>query len=435
MAWPKLRNKSSRSVVTDRNRSGATHDGARSQDEAAEGVPAGPDRGLAQAPPEAPADASGPAAWPGTGATGMPGTAELTGARTAENGSAEAGRPEYELAEYELPEAGLDGTGLAEAELDGTGLAEAGLAEAGLAEAELDETEGAADSADLPLWDWSPPGADSGPEQAAAGTADPPKAEWKLVVTPVGEPAGEPRPPGIGERRGNLSHLAANPRMRVWRWRLIVAALVMVGFSLWISWKLGLTLAVVVIIADTIYRSRRGYPGVIKMTAAQRRTRRQLGKLARAGYRAMHARPIPESEEQIDHLVVGPTGVFAIDSEDWDKKLVVRTKKGTQLWHGPFSKKDRLQHAQWEAQRAAEMLSGEIGKPVSVRPVMAVYGPRIPWDVATIRDVDVFSGPRLRKYLRRRARQADVRPLTDSEIDKIYEAANKAFPHLSSASR
>ena len=43
--------------------------------------------------------------------------------------------------------------------------------------------------------------------------------------------------------------------------------------------------------------------------------------------------------------------------------------------------------------------------PVTVRPAMAVYGPKIPWDVATIRDVDVFSGPRLRKYLRRRARQ------------------------------
>ena len=48
--------------------------------------------------------------------------------------------------------------------------------------------------------------------------------------------------------------------------------------------------------------------------------------------------------------------------------------------------------------------------------------------------VDVFSGPRLRKYLRRRARQEDVRPLTDAEIEKIYEAAGKAFPHLSSGS-
>jgi hypothetical protein len=111
----------------------------------------------------------------------------------------------------------------------------------------------------------------------------------------------------------------------------------------------------------------------------------------------------------------------------------VRTKKGTQLWHGPFSKKDRLQHAQWEAQRAADLLSGAIGKPVSVRAAMAVYGPRIPWDVATIRDVDVFSGPRLRKYLRRRARQGEVRPLTDEEIERIFKAANEAFPHHLSA--
>ena len=339
--------------------------------------------------------------------------------RPAEAGPAETGVPEVALPEAVLPEAGA---------------AEAELAEAGLAD-DAAPAEAEPDSADLPLWDWSPPEMRSGPEEpAAAAPAEPPKPEWKPVVTPVEETAGGPRPPGIGEGRGNLAHLAANPRMRAWRMRLIVAAVVMVGFSLWVSWKLGLTLAVVVIIADTVYRSRRTVPGVIKMTAAQKRTRRQLTKLGRAGYRAMHARPIPESEEQIDHLVVGPTGVFAIDSEDWDKHLVVRAKKGTQLWHGPFSKKDRLQHAQWEAQRAADMISGEIGKPVTVRPAMAVYGPRIPWDVATIRDVDVFSGPRLRKYLRRRARQEDVRPLTDAEIEKIYEAAGKAFPHLSSGS-
>ena len=77
--------------------------------------------------------------------------------------------------------------------------------------------------------------------------------------------------------------------------------------------------------------------------------------------------------------------------------------------------------------------SGATGKPVIVRPAMAVYGPRIPWDVATIRDVDVFSGPRLRKYLRRRARQGEVRPLTDEEIERIFKAANEAFPHHLSA--
>jgi hypothetical protein len=222
--------------------------------------------------------------------------------------------------------------------------------------------------------------------------------------------------------------------MRIWQLRAVVAVVILVAFSILVSWQLGLTLAVIAIIADTIYRARKGYAGKIRLTAAQRRTRRQLKKLGRAGYLAMHARPIPESQDQIDHLVVGPAGVFAIDSENWDKRLAVRTKKGTQLWHGPFSKKDRLQHAQWEAQRAADLLSGAIGKPVIVRPAMAVYGPRIPWDVATIRDVDVFSGPRLRKYLRRRARNGEVRPLTDEEIERIFKAANQAFPHLSAGS-
>ena len=361
--------------MTVSNRSGVAHDGARSHGGVPQGTQGGPARGTEPVP-------DAPAAWPGS--------------------SGPAG---------DVAAAGNAG--------------EVDVADLTAAEPE---------SADLPLWDWS--GKDSGqpddpPEPAAEARTEPPRPEWKPVVTPVEEASREP---GIGQRRGNLAHLARNPRMRVWRWRALVAVIVLVAFSIITSWQVGLTLAVIVVIADTIYRSRKNYSGQPRLTGAQRRTRRQLGKLDRAGYRAMHSSPIPETEEQIDHLVVGPTGVFAIDSEAWDKHLVVRTKKGTQLWHGPFSKKDRLEHAQWEAQRAADLLSGEIGKPVSVRPAMAVYGPRIPWDVATIRDVDVFSGPRLRKYLRRRARQEGVRLLSHDEIEKIYQAAGKTFPHLSSGS-
>ncbi|MBV9206411.1 MAG: NERD domain-containing protein [Actinobacteria bacterium] len=267
-------------------------------------------------------------------------------------------------------------------------------------------------------------------DDRGSGAAPAETSEHKPVVRPVEEAAG-PRP-GIGQHRGNLAHLSANPRKRAWQQRAVIAVIVMVVFSVWISWRLGLTLAVIAVIADTIYRSRRGFTGKARLTGAQRRTRRQLSKLGRTGYRAMHGNVIPESRDQIDHLVIGPAGVFAIDSEAWDRRLIVRTKNARQLYHGPFSKKDRLEHARWESQRAADMLSDEIGRPVTVRPAMAVYGPKIPWDVATIREVDVFSGPRLRRYLRRRARLGDVRPLTDAEIEQIYRAANKAFPHLSS---
>ncbi len=325
--------------------------------------------------------------------------------------------------------------GLAEVTTADVAAADVAAAEAAAAEAAAAEPE----SADLLLWDWSPPGEpvpDDLTDELAAQQADPPRSEWKLVVTPVEEVNGATgtQRPGIGQRRGNLAHLATNPRMRIWRLRVVVAVLILVAFSILVSWQFGLTLAVIAIIADTIYRSRRNYSRTVRMTGAQRRTRRQLAKLRRAGYHAMNGNLIPDSQEQIDHLVVGPAGVFAIDSEAWDKHLIVRTMNARQLWHGPFSMKDRLEHAHWESQQAADLLSGAMGKPVAVRPAMAVYGPKIPWDVATIREVDVFSGPRLRKYLRRRARQADARPLTDDEIEKIYAAANKAFPHLSSGS-
>ena len=79
------------------------------------------------------------------------------------------------------------------------------------------------------------------------------------MVTPVEEAEGTSRPPGIGERRGNLAHLSADPRMRIWRLRAIVAVIIMVAFSILFSWQVGLTLAVIAVIADTIYRSRRGY--------------------------------------------------------------------------------------------------------------------------------------------------------------------------------
>ena len=47
--------------------------------------------------------------------------------------------------------------------------------------------------------------------------------------------------------------------------------------------------------------------------------------MRRAGYFALDARPIPNSREVIDHLVVGPTGVYAIDSEKWDPSVPIRT--------------------------------------------------------------------------------------------------------------
>jgi Nuclease-related domain len=396
MAWPKLRSrKSPGPLVTLSSHNGAASDGSGSRGAAPDSATSA--RGPGEPTAGTPATVI-PAVWPGVGAVPVQSTAATPAA------SGEAEEPE----EPEEPDEAPSFLDWAPAE-DPVDLDDPD---------DPDGLEAARDDVVASSWQ-------------AATVADPPKPTWKLMVAPTEPAADPPRQPGIGQRRGNLAHLSANPRIRAWQRRALIAIVVGVVFSVVVSWRLGLTLAVVAAIADTIYQSRRLPGRRVKMTGAQRHTRRQLAKLGRAGYRAMHGNLIPDSEEQIDHLVVGPAGVFAIDSESWDKHLVVRTKNARQLWHGPFSMKERLEHARWESERAAELLSGAVGSPVIVRPAMAVYGPRIPWDVATIREVDVFSGPRLRKYLRRRARQEGQRPLDAAEVERIYRAANEAFPHLS----
>jgi nuclease-like protein len=231
-------------------------------------------------------------------------------------------------------------------------------------------------------------------------------------------------------QRTRVRDLALDARVRLWRLRALIMLVVGVVFSIIAGWPTGITLAILAGIADTIYRSRTvgSVPSPGKLDRAQRNTQRQLSRMHRAGYLAWHARPIPGSMEVIDHLVVGPTGVYAIDSEKWDKKMPIRTRNGKQLWHGPDSKKARLEHARWEAGQASERLSAALGKNIAVRPAMAVYGPSIPWDIATIREVDVFSGGRLRKYLRRRAKTKGLPRLSRDEVREIYEAAGKVMP-------
>jgi hypothetical protein len=263
--------------------------------------------------------------------------------------------------------------------------------------------------------------------QPARETRQPPFGLMRRLLGP-GAPADD------GHPRTNVRDLPPDVQLRLWRIRIIIMVVVGAVFGLVTkSWEVGLTLAILAGIIDSVYRSRNAanyVNGAQPGGRAKKTTSRQLAKLRREGYLTIEGRHIPESPEVIDHLVIGPSGVYAIDSEKWDAKLPIRTINGKRLYLGPDSQKDRLEHAIWEASQASEILSATLGTAIPVRPALGIYGPKIPWEMATIRSVDIYTGNQLRKYLKRRGRVKEgAIKLTREQIQAIYDAADQELPH------
>jgi hypothetical protein len=263
---------------------------------------------------------------------------------------------------------------------------------------------------------------ETGPEPASNGPATPAEELHSF------------QPRVSGSSRATIAQLRADPRLPGWIRRAIISTLVMLLAWIWLGWRVGLSLAAVAAILDTIYNSRTMslIPADVMVSSAQRRTRRRLFAARLSGHLAVHARGIPGTDSVIDHLVVGPGGVYALDSERWDRRLPIRTvasgsAAGPVLYHGPFSQKDRLAHARWEAAQAGRLLSAELGREVQVRPAMVIYGPTVPWGVANLRGVDVLSGRSVVRYFSRRKRTTDGRTLNWEEAGEIFAAAQRAL--------
>jgi hypothetical protein len=68
--------------------------------------------------------------------------------------------------------------------------------------------------------------------------------------------------------------------------------------------------------------------------AGERRTARLLDPLERDGWAILHDLAVPCSRANIDHLVIGPNGVFVIDSKQYRGRLQLDPAGG--LWHGRY---------------------------------------------------------------------------------------------------
>jgi len=226
-----------------------------------------------------------------------------------------------------------------------------------------------------------------------------------------------------------LPRLTIGPRQRWWLWRTGPALVAGILIAILVGWPVALITAGLILSAGALfsYRISPAFSPALRASSARRRTRRRLSRLGNAGYLALHDRLIPGTDQVIDHLVVGPAGIYAVDSEIWDRRLPVRATRGGKLFHGPRDQAARLDHARWEAGQVARLIGAALGQPITARPAMVIYGPTVPWIVVRISGVDVFCGRRLRKYLRREAAGRSGY-LDERQVEAIHDIAAQILP-------
>jgi hypothetical protein len=127
----------------------------------------------------------------------------------------------------------------------------------------------------------------------------------------------------------------------------------------------------------------------------ERRTARLLGRLERHGWAVLHDLVVPGSRANIDHLAIGPGGVFVIDSKLYSGKL--HLAPGGSLWHGRYPMAPVLRAVRFEADQAAQVLATT---GVEVVPLVAVHGAQVPWGKLVVEGVPVVGARRLPELLR-----------------------------------
>ncbi|MCU1439813.1 MAG: hypothetical protein JWP85_810 [Rhodoglobus sp.] len=98
----------------------------------------------------------------------------------------------------------------------------------------------------------------------------------------------------------------------------------------------------------------------------------KLLKALPAGFTVLHAVPVGSGTSDIDHVVIGPTGVFTINTKN---------HSGQRVWVGGDTllvnghRTNHIRDARYEASRATRLLNSGVGERVDVTPVIAIVDP------------------------------------------------------------
>jgi hypothetical protein len=182
----------------------------------------------------------------------------------------------------------------------------------------------------------------------------------------------------------------------------LLLAVVAAALQVWVLWRLW----------GVLRHSRRlryGYEA--ELVAGQ-----ELNGLGGLGYYVFHDVPLGERAAKVDHVLVGPAGVFAVETEARARRDPERevTYDGASLCFARQRETEPLEKAIACARRMKEWLSAEVGEPLPVQPIVVLPG----WRVrrTDISGIPVLAASRIRHYFGR------LRPLagmSDALIERV----------------
>lgn len=145
---------------------------------------------------------------------------------------------------------------------------------------------------------------------------------------------------------------------------------------------------------------------------------RRLEKLTSKGWRVLHSVPVGERGSDIDHVLIGPGGVWTVNT----KRHI-----GARVWLAPNQIRidghvqPYLRNSRFEAKRAADLLAGVLGWAPPVRPAIVLQLGLLA-DPITVKqnpdDVDVLDACVVPRWFAKRPAT-----LTTQEVAALYAAA------------
>jgi hypothetical protein len=242
----------------------------------------------------------------------------------------------------------------------------------------------------------------------------PPAATLPVPAEPPSGSLGSPGRSALAAyRQRRATELAAWTRSLAWRAPLVATAGA-VGQVLAAQARLPRAGLLGLVVAAVVGWQLRFRPSEQARTwqrgaAGERRTARLLDRLTRGGYVVFHDLAMPGSPANVDHLVIGPSGVFVIDSKQWTGS--VHQGADGLVWHNHYPLDRSLETVRWEAQVVGRLLGTRTAA------LVCVHGAHVQGGGLDVQGVAIVPAHLLRGAL------GDDRVLSDAEVALLATTA------------